>query len=66
MTYALVINAKNGTTRTEEFDSPYSMAYAHRTYVLCDIDVTPTIDGVKVYSMTNESGIRSYTKPANN
>lgn len=66
MTYALIIHPAKGESRIEEYASPYDMAYAHRNYALCNISVTPTIDGVKVYAMTNESGIRSYIKPANN
>lgn len=60
--YALIIKASNGTTRVEEFDSPYSMSRAHSAYGACGIHVTPTIDGEPCYATMNMAGVRSYTR----
>lgn len=60
--YALVIEAKNGTTRVESFDSPERMSRAHAAYGACDIKVTPTIDGERCYAHMNNAGVRSYYK----
>lgn len=62
MTYALIIHPRVGEDRVETFDSPYSMSYAHTTYSLCDISVTPTIDGEKCYAYMNPAGMRTYYK----
>ena len=62
MSYALIVKPNTPFERVEEFDSPYSMSYAHRTYNICEIEVTPTIDGEPVYSSVNAAGNRTYYK----
>ena len=62
MSYALIIEAKDGNTYVDTFDSPYTMSRAHQAYTACDINVIPTIDGERVYAYMNASGVRTYYK----